>query len=114
MFKLLGSLLLVSYCVWTTALKDDPCCVKCDNSQNLYKYFSVVEKYGQCGEACIDPKHYREYKLFEHNLTRAQDSTPCADMNFTVYNGTVTHEFGPIKMTLDLYDLYDVYTTKFY
>lgn len=103
MLKLLGSLLLISYCVWSSALKDERCCVKCDNSQDLYKYFSVVKSHEMCGEACMNPKKYREYKLLEHNLTKAMDNTPCADMNFTIYSATVTHGFGPIKMTLDLY-----------
>lgn len=56
-----------------------------------------------CGESCIDPSKYKMYKIFEHNLTKATDNTPCADRNFTLYKKTESHGIGPIKVTVDFY-----------
>ena len=49
------------------------------------------------------PAHYSGFKIFEPNLTAAGDHT-CAGFGFPKYDNTVTHGFGPVSMTLDLYD----------
>ena len=50
----------------------------------------------------MKPSSYKLYKIFEPGLTLATDSTPCGDNKFHTYDSTVTHGFGPVKMTLDL------------
>lgn len=52
----------------------------------------------------MKPSQYKEYKIFEPSLTKADTNTPCSDRKFDIYDSTVTHGFGPIKMTLDLYN----------
>ena len=69
----------------------------------LAKYYSIDTKHGFCGECCMKPSQFAEYKLFEPGLTAAEDDSPCRDFKYADYNQTVTHGFGPIKMTLDLY-----------
>lgn len=86
----------------------DKCCVgACDKSKGLEKYWSIAsgilgEKH--CGEACMEPSQYNLYHFFEKNLTKSDSDYPCRDFGFTVYDSTPTHGFGPIKMTLDLYN----------
>ena len=79
-----------------------PCCIKC--TEPLEKYHSVDHTFNHCGEACMNPKQYWLYKIFEPGLEKSRTNTPCADRNYTVYKNTPTHGFGPVKMTLDLYD----------
>ena len=85
---------------------DGKCCVNCTDPSTK-KYFSIAhnDKFTalNCGEACMIPKDYWIYKVFEKNLTLAATNTPCADKNFTVYEETPTHGFGPIKVTFDMY-----------
>merc|ERR1719421_750519 len=80
------------------------CCVHCNASAGLEKYFSVV-KFPQraCGECCMKPSDYWKFKIFEPGLTRANASSPCRARGFGNYSSTVTHGFGPVKITLDLY-----------
>ncbi len=95
---LLASIFCVSL---TIPLSDTKCCATCP--ENEAKYFSVVSWNKMCGESCINPKDYWEFKLFEHNLTRATDNTPCVDQNFTLYKKTESHGIGPIKVAIDFY-----------
>jgi len=78
------------------------CCQTCTKAGEE-KYYSVDTKHGFCGEACMKPSQYPLYKIFEPGLKKATDNTPCADNKYHKYKETVTHGFGPIKMTLDLY-----------
>ena len=80
----------------------EPCCKACSVAGQV-KYFSVDKTHNMCGEACMKPSQYKLYKIFEPGLTLATDNTPCADHKFHTYDSTVTHGFGPVKMTLDLY-----------
>merc|ERR1711865_1007446 len=80
----------------------EPCCKACSVAGQV-KYFSVDKTHNMCGEACMKPSQYKLYKIFEPGLTLATDNTPCADHKFHTYDSIVTHGFGPIKMTLDLY-----------
>jgi len=77
------------------------CCTSCEAP--LEKYYSIDKIHNMCGECCMNPKDYWKYKIFEHGLTNSTDNNPCADSKFTNYDSTVTHGFGPVKMTLDLY-----------
>eukprot|EP00937_MAST-01D_sp_MAST-1D-sp2_P006071 g6071.t1 len=57
-----------------------------------------------CGECCMKPSQFNLYHIFEPGLTAANGTnTPCTDIGFPAYDSTVTHGFGPVKMTLDLY-----------
>merc|ERR1719198_9448 len=79
-----------------------PCCHDC--SEPLEKYYSVDKIMGNCGEACMDPKKFWIYKIFEPGLAKDENSnSPCADRGFHDYKNTPTHGVWPITMTLDLY-----------
>lgn len=58
-----------------------------------------------CGECCMNPKYFHLYKIFEPNLAGpvGENETVCSEKNFPDYDSTVTHGFGPVKMTLDLF-----------
>ena len=83
------------------------CCATCNATAGEEKYYSVAKNpmagRQQCGESCIKPSDYNKFHLFEHNLTKAKDNTPCASFGFTDYLETDTHGFGPVKATLDMY-----------
>ena len=58
----------------------------------------------------MDPKNFGLFHKFEANLTVATDEHPCSeqwtplnDKEYTDYFDTVTHGFGPLSVTLDLY-----------
>ena len=85
-----------------------PCCAgACSDGKS--KYFSVDVKHGFCGETCMHDHSYPIFKLFEANLTKATDDSPCKGQftpfgtHYTEYNGTVTHGVPPLTVTLDLY-----------
>jgi len=46
---------------------------------------------------------YWKFKIFEHNLTLASDNTPCADMNFTLYERTEVHKILSLSVAIDFY-----------
>jgi hypothetical protein len=86
----------------------EPCCQNACKANGMEKYYSIAASmFGvpHCGECCMDPSKYSLYHFFEKNLTKASTDTPCSDFGYTKYDSTVTHGFGPVKMTLDLYDL---------
>jgi len=86
---------------------DDPCCKSC--AAPLEMYYSVDVPHGFCGQTCMDPKRYWLFKIFESNLTKATDNTPCPEQytptggHYTKYSSTVTHGFPGLSITLDLY-----------
>merc|ERR1719263_1396746 len=85
-----------------------PCCEGRCTEPGQEKYWSIAKSlFGtpHCGECCMDPKKYNLYHFFEKNLTKSETDTPCESFGYTKYDSTVTHGFGPVKMTLDLYDL---------
>mmetsp|Transcript_39405 Transcript_39405/g.76576 ORF Transcript_39405/g.76576 Transcript_39405/m.76576 type:complete len:117 (+) Transcript_39405:42-392(+) len=86
-----------------TELDDGPCCTSCDIEGGFEKYYSIDKAHGYCGECCMEPEKFPIYKIFEPGLTKANDSSPCADFHYHRYTKTETHGFGKIKMTLDLY-----------
>merc|ERR1711907_497592 len=90
------------------ATSSEPCCVgACNATAGLAKYWSIASGiFGtkHCGECCMKPSQYPLYHFFEKNLTKSESDEPCKGFGFTKYDSTVTHGFGPIKMTLDLYD----------
>merc|ERR1712093_665555 len=74
----------------------------------MEKYWSIAKSMSgtpHCGECCMKPSDYNLYHFFEKNLTKSESDSPCAGFGYTKYDSTATHGFGPIKMTLDLYDL---------
>ena len=96
---------IASLIIVAAAAADDQCCKHCDESASLAKYYSVDKLHNKCGECCMKPSQYKLYKVFEPGLTAANGSdTPCRERGFSNYDSTVTHGFGPVKMTLDLYD----------
>ena len=85
----------------------EPCCQGACSVPGQEKYYSIASSiFGakHCGECCMDPKDYPKYHLFERNLTKAISAYPCRGFGYGKYDSTVTHGFGPVKMTLDLYD----------
>merc|ERR1719408_171047 len=91
-----------------------PCCEGGCKEAGMEKYWSIAKGiFGtpHCGECCMDPSKYNIYHIFESNLTKATTNSPCYSFGYTKYDSTVTHGFGPIQMTLDLYDLGQVETT---
>ena len=86
-----------------------PCCQGACSKAGEEKYWSIAKSlFGtkHCGECCMDPSKYSLYHFFEKNLTKATSTnSPCHEFGYTKYDSTVTHGAGPIKMTLDLYDL---------
>eukprot|EP00658_Telonema_sp_P-2_P010090 TRINITY_DN137_c0_g1_i2.p1 TRINITY_DN137_c0_g1~~TRINITY_DN137_c0_g1_i2.p1 ORF type:complete len:161 (-),score=44.23 TRINITY_DN137_c0_g1_i2:214-696(-) len=94
-----------------TALQgDEPCCQGPCKIPGQAKYWSLATGIigtKHCGESCMDPKDYPLYHFFEKNLTKSDNMYPCKEFGYTKYDSTPTHGFGPVKMTLDLYDLPD-------
>merc|ERR1712199_118368 len=91
----------------TPAVAAKPCCRGTCSEPGMKKYWSIAHGlFGtkHCGECCMDPKKYNLYHFFEKNLTLSDQPSPCHAFGFTKYDSTVTHGFGPVKMTLDLYD----------
>jgi len=90
-----------------TELEGEKCCTDCVAPE--VKYFSVDVPHGFCGETCINPNKYFIFKVFERNLTKATDNTPCMEQftptggHYTNYTSTVTHGVPGLKVTLDLY-----------
>jgi len=82
---------------------DEPCCNKC-TVEGEEKYFSIDKLHDMCGECCMKPSDFAVYKIFEPGLTKAERDDICSSLSYPVYSETVTHGFGPIKMTLDLFN----------
>jgi len=84
-----------------------PCCEGHCVDSSKAKYYSVAKSMTgkkHCGECCMDPKKYNLFHAFEKNLTKADNDSPCKVFGYTVYDSTDTHGFGPVSMTLDLYN----------
>lgn len=93
--------LLMCFCVFSLA-RIEQCCSSC-TKRGQVKYYSIDKKFNSCGECCISPSLFRVYKIFEKGLEKAFSSSPCRDLNYTSYLETVSHGFGPVKVTLDRY-----------
>jgi len=94
--------------LFAVAVADKCCEGSCELP--LRKYHSVDVPHGFCGEACMDPKKFFIYKLFEKNLTLSDMDSPCPaeytpnGTRYTEYTETVTHGIpGLLSVTLDLY-----------
>jgi hypothetical protein len=88
--------------------KHEKCCEGHCTDPNKAKYYSIAKSiFGtpHCGECCLDPKKYNLFHRFESNLTKADNDEPCKGFGYTKYDSTDTHGFGPVSVTLDLYDL---------
>jgi len=86
------------------------CCSNCTLPQQ--KYYSVDHGFGHapfCGETCLDPSKFNIYHVFERNLTKSNETHPCARQyapdghKYSTFNSTVTHGAFGLKITLDLY-----------
>merc|ERR1711907_928239 len=88
-------------------LTQTKCCEGACTTAGEEKYWSIASGiFGDkhCGECCMKPSDYKLYHFFEKNLTHSDVASPCESFGYTKYDSTVTHGFGPVKMTLDLYD----------
>eukprot|EP00729_Bicosta_minor_P005693 gene5693-8893_t len=113
------------------ARADEPCCVGACTVAGEAKYYSVDTMHDMCGECCMNPKNAVRtapchsmgvsntpfvfllvpgWPLVTNftislNLDSAlqMESPHAGELNYTLYDSTVTHGAGPIKMTLDLY-----------
>jgi len=86
----------------------EPCCQGKCQTEGEEKYWSIASGIlggKHCGECCMDPSKYNLFHFFEKNLTKSESDSPCKGFGYTKYDSTVTHGFGPVSMTLDLYDL---------
>merc|ERR1711959_228025 len=88
-------------------VEDSPCCKSCTEPEEMY--YSVDVPHGFCGQTCMNPNKFWIYKIFESNLTKANDNTPCPEQftphggHYTNYTSTVTHGVPGLSITLDLY-----------
>jgi len=102
--KALAGVMMADEAVMGEAAEDDMCCSGACTVEGEEKYYSIDTIHNMCGECCMNPDDYRKYHLFEPGLTKADNDSPCGPLGFHTYDSTVTHGFGNIKMTLDLYD----------
>ena len=75
------------------------CCDVCPSGKQMY--YSIPKQGGglQCGQACLEPSRYPEWKLFEPALTPGS----CASQGFTHYTETATDGVCPLCVTNDRY-----------
>ena len=78
----------------------EKCCLSC-TKKNQVKYYSIAEN-DNCGECCLNPKVFWLFKLFEKNLTLAEDKT-CESLGYSEFVVTETHGVFPLKATIDRY-----------
>merc|ERR1719409_726953 len=64
------SVTLDLYAPPAVVLEEEACCHACDGNP-LEKYFSIDHMHNKCGEACMDPKKFHLYKIFEPGLEKA-------------------------------------------
>jgi hypothetical protein len=88
-----------SFTVGDVKVTQEKCCISC--TVPAVKYYVI--KNNKCGESCIDPKDYKKVSVFEPGLALADSNTPCYDKTYNKYDTTVTHGFGSLKTTLDMY-----------
>ncbi|KAK3256391.1 hypothetical protein CYMTET_34473 [Cymbomonas tetramitiformis] len=83
-----------------------PCCEACPTLGHR-KYYSIDRSANTCGESCLEPTKFQEYKKLEPGLTYSDgtSSHPCSDHGFAKYTETLTESAGEIKMTRDMYTL---------
>lgn len=106
--SMLANILLLSTASAALAQNSTRCCDSC--TPPTVVYFSVVTAGGYCGESCLNPAHFHEYKLLEKNLTRGDAQYPCSRQlsadgeTYTKYAFTDTHKLGPISAAVDFYE----------
>mmetsp|Transcript_16383 Transcript_16383/g.45322 ORF Transcript_16383/g.45322 Transcript_16383/m.45322 type:complete len:134 (+) Transcript_16383:77-478(+) len=89
---------------------EQPCCQEKCSKAGEQKYWSIAESLfdkPHCGECCMNPSEYSLYHFFEKNLTKSMEDNPCEVRGYPKYDSTVTHGFGLVSITLDLYNLPD-------
>jgi hypothetical protein len=70
-----------------------------------FKHYSIDEVSGLCGECCINPKKYREYKRLEKGLTPALTNTPCYSLGYTKYQRSENRGIWPVLIKVDIFSL---------
>ena len=81
----------------------EKCCTSCDTEGDA-KFWSIDDRFNQCGEACFPPDQYDLWHKFEKNLLPADGTnTPCADAGYTIYKKTTTHGQGKLSQEFDMY-----------
>jgi hypothetical protein len=56
-------------------------------------------------EFCMNPCKYTLYHFYKKGLTKSAEDNPCEVRGYTEYDSTATHAFGPVSVTLDVYNL---------
>jgi hypothetical protein len=83
----------------------EKCCTTCESDADA-KFWSIDDRFNQCGEVCFPPDQFDLWKKFEKNLEPAGDSnTPCADHGYSTYKKTTTHGKGKVAMEFDMYSV---------
>ena len=85
---------------------DNMCCSEC-TVEGEEKFWSIDDRFNQCGEACFKPEDYDKFHKFEKNLLPAGNTnTPCCDNGYCMYKQTTSHgpEGSNLEMTFDMYD----------
>ncbi len=72
---------LAGVCALSTT--DQPCCKSCVEPQEMY--WSIDKLNNMCGQCCMEPKNYPIFHIFEANLTKATDNTPCGERKYPYY-----------------------------
>ncbi len=90
------------YSLYNQIINDtEKCCDTCPEGKDKYYSIPLLSK-DHCGESCIEPEHYKEYRILEPMLRKAETNSPCLDKGF-IYENTEQHGFGPVKIAVDLY-----------
>ena len=80
---------------------NEKCCSPCSKEGEV-KYYSIISETDKCGESCLNPKIAWIYKIFEKNMTLAEDKN-CESLGFPNYLHTETHGVFPLKVSVDMY-----------
>ena len=86
---LLALALVAAIAVHAESVTDQPCCKSCVEPQEMF--WSIDKLNNMCGQCCMDPKNYPIFHIFEANLTKATDNTPCAERKFPYYKVRAKH-----------------------
>ena len=80
----------------------EKCCDTCPEGTD--KYYSLPPLFKlNCGESCISPEDYWEYKILEPALTKADTPHPCEEKGYNLFVESKTHSAGSLSVDVDLY-----------
>ena len=96
-------LYIIGFLLFTTVVSiEEKCCSECTKNGQV-KYYSIDTKNDMCGECCLNPRKFYLYRIFELELTLAENDNPCETLGYTNHVGTETHGFLAFKLSLDKY-----------